>query len=302
MALKVGLVPGLGFEPFYWDMRRRGIELCAVAPQDLSGAVERADVGAGPMSLVDAFRLEDQLQPISGFCVAAVQRAVNSLLFAQRPLEELAGLPIAAADADPTSVSLLKVIMSTKLGIEPGRSGFRPGTPRSRVDDRRPCIAEEAGSARFPPPLRSGLGMEPVDRSSFCFFAVDGPKRFVGGRRHVVGGHPVRGDGGRHRLPLPRHRAPGPDLDAAQGYLPVHTGPSVFTWGLPSANRSTRSGDIGTGSRIARYNRPPVQPRVNPGDCDAEGRDAEGRDAEGRDAEGRDAEGRDAEGRDAWRP
>ena len=120
MALKVGLVPGLSFEPFYLDMRRRAVELCAVSPQELASAVERADVDAGPMSLVDAFRLEDQLQPISGFCVAAVQRAVNSLLFAQRPIEELSGVAIAAADADPTSIALLKVIMSIKLQLEPG--------------------------------------------------------------------------------------------------------------------------------------------------------------------------------------
>ena len=158
MALKVGLVPGLGFEPFYWDMRRRGIELSAVAPQDLAGAVESADVDAGPVSLVDSFRLEDQLQPISGFCVAAVQRAVNSLLFAQRPLEELSGLPIAAADADPTSVSLLNVLMSIKLGIEPGVvvSAQEPHEAVLMTGD--PALRRRRGLRGFP--HRYDLGLE----------------------------------------------------------------------------------------------------------------------------------------------
>ena len=120
MALRVGLVPDLNCEPFYLDMRRRDIELCPVPTHGLTGALEQGEIDAGPVSLVDGFRLEDKLSPISGFCVAATQRAVNSLLFSKKPLEELAGAPIAAENPDPTSVSLLEVLIRLRHHGEPG--------------------------------------------------------------------------------------------------------------------------------------------------------------------------------------
>ena len=120
MALRVGRVPDLDFEPFYMDMPRRGIELCDVQVKDLTAAVEREEIDAGPLSLVDGFRLKDRLSPVSGFCVAAVQWAVNSLLFSQRPMEELSGVPIAVGDVDSTSDRLLDVIMKLKYQVEPG--------------------------------------------------------------------------------------------------------------------------------------------------------------------------------------
>ena len=120
MTLRVGRVPELNFEPFYLDMTRRGIELSDLQVQDLAAALERTEIDAGPLSLADTFRLEDRLKPGSGFCVASVQSAVNSLLFSQRPIEELANVPIAAGDVDSTSDGLLDVILKLKYQIAPG--------------------------------------------------------------------------------------------------------------------------------------------------------------------------------------
>ena len=120
MTLRVGRVPELNFEPFYLDMTRRGIELSDLQVQDLAAALERTEIDAGPLSLADTFRLEDRLKPVSGFCVASVQSAVSSLLFSQRPVEELANAPIATGDVDSTSDGLLDVILKLKYQIVPG--------------------------------------------------------------------------------------------------------------------------------------------------------------------------------------
>ncbi|PKB79707.1 MAG: hypothetical protein BZY88_11965 [SAR202 cluster bacterium Io17-Chloro-G9] len=150
MALKVGRVPELNCEPFYVDMSRRGIELSDVQVQDLTSAVEREEIDAGPMSLVDAFRLEDRLNPVSGFCVAAVESAVNSLLFSQRPLEELSAAPIAAGDADSTSDRLLDVIMKLKYKIEPGPR-VSPEEPHEAVlITGDPALRRRRGMRGFP--------------------------------------------------------------------------------------------------------------------------------------------------------
>ena len=59
MAIKVGRVPNLECEAFYFDMGRRGIELRNVEPHAVAAAVEQGEIDAGPASLVDSFRLEE---------------------------------------------------------------------------------------------------------------------------------------------------------------------------------------------------------------------------------------------------
>ena len=58
-------------EPFYFDMLNRGIQLQDLLPGALGEAAAKGEVDAGPMSLVDSFKLEDRFIPIAGFCVAA---------------------------------------------------------------------------------------------------------------------------------------------------------------------------------------------------------------------------------------
>lgn len=139
-------MPELNLEPFYLDMPRRGIELSDVKVQDLTSAIEREEIDAGPLSLADTFRLGDKLKPVSGFCVAAVRSAVNSLLFSQLPIEELANAPIVAVDVDSTSDRLLDVILKLKYGIEPG--------PRVAADE-----PHEAVLITGDPALRRRRGM-----------------------------------------------------------------------------------------------------------------------------------------------
>ena len=65
--MKVGRIPYLSCEPFYFDMERRGIALYDVVPSAMAGAVAQGDIDAGPVPLADCFRLTEQCQYLSGF-------------------------------------------------------------------------------------------------------------------------------------------------------------------------------------------------------------------------------------------
>ena len=68
MAITVGRVIDLNFEPFYIDMVRRGIVLKDVSLKDIPQALRDGEINAGPVSLVDSFGLEDICLPVAGFC------------------------------------------------------------------------------------------------------------------------------------------------------------------------------------------------------------------------------------------
>jgi len=114
MAITVGRVIDLNFEPFYIDMVRRGIILQDVSLKDMPQALRDGEVDAGPVSLVDSFALEDVCDPVAGFCLAASNKAGSNLLYSKKPIEELSGGTIAAATADTTTQKLFRVLLAEK--------------------------------------------------------------------------------------------------------------------------------------------------------------------------------------------
>ncbi len=119
MALKVGYVPYLHAEPFYFDMERRGIELVEMVPSALAAAAESGEIDAGPIPLVDGFRLEDRFEPVSGFGVASVQKAGSVFLHASEPIEALQGARIGVMAEASTSRWLLQVLLQLKYEVQP---------------------------------------------------------------------------------------------------------------------------------------------------------------------------------------
>ncbi|PKB72359.1 MAG: hypothetical protein BZY87_00800 [SAR202 cluster bacterium Io17-Chloro-G6] len=114
MAIVVGRVVDLNFEPFYIDMERRGIVLQDAKLSDVPRALRAGDINAGPVSLVDSFDLEDVCVPVAGFCLAASDRAGSNLLYSKKPIEELSGATIAAATPDSTTRKLFQVLLAQK--------------------------------------------------------------------------------------------------------------------------------------------------------------------------------------------
>ena len=127
MPIKVGRVPYLEAEPFYFDMERRGIELRDTTPRQLGEALANGELDAGPAHLSDVFRLEDWFEPVSGFCFSTLSRAVSVSLYSQCPMAELGGVTIGISDEDVTASKLLKILLRNKYGVEPGEFVTRPG-------------------------------------------------------------------------------------------------------------------------------------------------------------------------------
>jgi chorismate dehydratase len=114
MSIRVARIPNLECEAFYFDMERRGIEFRYMEPTAVAEALSQGEIDAGPISLVDTFRLAPKATTVSGFCVASVTKATSCQLLSKEPIESLSGGRIALGDAESTSVSLTQVLLTLK--------------------------------------------------------------------------------------------------------------------------------------------------------------------------------------------
>src|SRR2546426_5591338 len=94
MTLTVGRIPYLHAEPFYCDMERRGLVLYEMVPSALAGAITDGDIDAGPIPVVDCFRLAESLDPVAGFFVAPGGATGRIFLFFPKTNEKLHNAPI----------------------------------------------------------------------------------------------------------------------------------------------------------------------------------------------------------------
>jgi chorismate dehydratase len=123
MALRIGRVPFLHAEPFYVDMARRGLALTELVPRAVAVAAANGEIDAGPVPLVDCFRLEDRMQAVAGFCIASIQDAGSSLLFSPKPIEALAGTHVGVTAEASTEPRLLDVLLRLKYQVQPAIYG-----------------------------------------------------------------------------------------------------------------------------------------------------------------------------------
>ena len=117
MAIRVGRVVQLSFEPFYIDMERRGVQLVDVGLNQVAEAIREGEIDGGPLPLTDSFAMEDIATPIAGFCLASAARSGSNLVYSRVPLEELKSGRIALSDVDPTTVQLLQVLLDKKYKV-----------------------------------------------------------------------------------------------------------------------------------------------------------------------------------------
>ncbi len=112
-------MPYLDVEPFYFDMPRRGIEFHDLVPSKLARALSDGDIDACPLPLVDCFKMEQQVQPISGFCLACTDQARSLSIYSKVPVEELGGCTIAISAETTTALRLLQILLDIKYQVKP---------------------------------------------------------------------------------------------------------------------------------------------------------------------------------------
>jgi len=117
--MKIGRIPYLSCEPFYFEMERRGMALYDLVPSALADAVAKGEVEAAPMPLVDCFRLADDFRFLAGFCVATIRKAGSVLLLSKRPIQTLSDAHIGISSAAATSFRLLQVLLALKYQVQP---------------------------------------------------------------------------------------------------------------------------------------------------------------------------------------
>ena len=121
MTLRIGLMPYLNSEAFYYAFDSAGMELLPMVPSVMARAAEQGELDAGPIPVVDCFRLEERFTPVNGFCIATVERARSILFFSKRPIQELEGASVAITDETSTTARLLRVLLTHKFGVQPQR-------------------------------------------------------------------------------------------------------------------------------------------------------------------------------------
>ena len=117
MAIRVGRVIQLSFEPFYIDMERRGVQLVDIGLNQVAEAIREGEIDGGPVPLTDSFTMDEYATPIAGFCLASAGRSGSNLFYSRVPIEELNGGRIALSDVDPTTVQLLQVLLAKKYQL-----------------------------------------------------------------------------------------------------------------------------------------------------------------------------------------
>ena len=117
--IRIGYMPYLNCEPFYFGINREGFEFKTLTPSAMTQSAREGKLDVGPVPLVACFQMEDTLVPVGDFCIATVEAAHSILLFSQRPIEEMEGGTFGITDETTTSVQLLKVLLHHKYHVKP---------------------------------------------------------------------------------------------------------------------------------------------------------------------------------------
>jgi chorismate dehydratase len=119
VKIRIGYLPYLNCEPFYFDIDRDRFEFQSLTPSAMTQSAKEGKLDAGPIPLVACFQMEDTLVPVGDFCIATVEAAQSILLFSQRPIEEMEGGTFGITDETTTSVQLLKVLLHHRYHVKP---------------------------------------------------------------------------------------------------------------------------------------------------------------------------------------
>ncbi len=119
MKIRVGKITYLNSEPFYYKLVRDDIELVNFVPSALGKAAEQGEIDAGPLPLVDFFRLQDRFKQLAQFCICTVDKSRSVLMFAKKPIQDLEGATIGVTDQSSTARRLLQVLLNFKYEVKP---------------------------------------------------------------------------------------------------------------------------------------------------------------------------------------
>ena len=116
------------------------IQLTDCVPRVFGARAAAGEVAAGPLPLVDYFRLQETFERIGHFGIAVRGRAHSALLFARKPIRQLEGAMIAVTEESSTTACLLRLLLEVRYKIHP--AGYQRG--QSPDADALLLIGDEA--------------------------------------------------------------------------------------------------------------------------------------------------------------
>nr|WP_199736146.1 menaquinone biosynthesis protein [Micromonospora sp. HM5-17] len=120
---RVGHIQFLNCLPIYWGLMRSGalidVELHKDTPDRLSTALVAGDLDIGPISLVEYLRHADELLLLPDLAVGSDGPVLSVNLVSTRPLAELDGVRVALGSTSRTGVTLARLLLAERYGVEP---------------------------------------------------------------------------------------------------------------------------------------------------------------------------------------
>ena len=106
MKIKIGRMPYLNSDIFYLE-KIKTFDYIDLTPKKMGEAFRDGLINSGPLSMIDYFQ-ENQIEPVSNFCVSTKNLARSVLLFSNKDLRDIESVYI--TEETSTSVNLLKVL------------------------------------------------------------------------------------------------------------------------------------------------------------------------------------------------
>ena len=119
MKIRVGRIPYLNSEPFYYELVRDDIELHHLVPSAISRAAEEGEIDAAPLPLAAYLRLQDRFTNLGQFCIATQEKSRSVLLYSKRPIQNLEGATVGVTGETTTSRRLLEVLLTHRFQVTP---------------------------------------------------------------------------------------------------------------------------------------------------------------------------------------
>jgi chorismate dehydratase len=91
-----------------------GFQLIGCVPRAFGMKAAAGEVAAGPLPLVDYFRLQEAFERLGHFGIAVRGRAQSALLFARKPIRQLDGATIAVTEETSTTACLLRLLLEQR--------------------------------------------------------------------------------------------------------------------------------------------------------------------------------------------
>ncbi len=112
----MGWLSYLNTVPFYTALDFEKVP--APNPRALTRFAIHDKIDAGPVSLVDSWKLVTIFEPVKDFGISVYKQAKSVILFARKPLVDLPHMKIGVTDETATSVHLLNVLLTNKFQIK----------------------------------------------------------------------------------------------------------------------------------------------------------------------------------------